>query len=298
MPNTLAHVGVQGLAGRATVKGTELPWVYLGCLIPDLPWILQRVVLYVVPGVDPYALQAYTIVQASLLGCLLVGAAAALWSANFWRTYSILGGNVLLHLVLDAMQTKWGSGAHFFAPVYWKATNWGLFWPESTATYMLTAVGLAYVVWHWPLGVRQKPELIWPGVPRLFGSALLLVGYFAAPFALLQGPIRADAHSIRTLRESDARVGHPVELDRVQYVEARKGPRLVHYRGSVLLRAENLDIEPPATVSVRGVIAGENKVRVTDHHVHAGSLRDYPSYLGLAFIAVVWMGALATAYKT
>jgi len=298
MPNTLAHVGGQGLAGRAILKSTELPWVYLGCFIPDLPWILQRVVLFVVPGVDPYALQAYTIVQASLLGCLLLGAAAALLSGSFWRTYAILGGNVLLHLLLDAMQTKWGSGAHFFAPVYWKATNWGLFWPESIATYTLTAVGLAYVVWYWRDSVRQKPGLIRPGFPRLAGIVLLLVSYFTVPFALLQGPIQADAHSIRTLRESDVRMGHPVELDRVQYVETQEGLRLKHYGGNVLLRAENLKIKPPATVSIHGVIAGKNKVRVTGHHVHAGSLRDYPSYLGLAFIAVVWVGALAKAYRT
>ena len=51
-------------------------------------------------------------------------------------------GNAALHLVLDALQTKWGSGVHFFAPVSWTSTNWGLFWPESIVTYGLTTLGV------------------------------------------------------------------------------------------------------------------------------------------------------------
>lgn len=127
MPNTLAHVGAQGMATHEVLRDADPRWMYLGCVIPDLPWILQRILLVAVPGVDPYAPQAYLVVQASLFGGLLVCTAAALLTDRFWQTCVILGGNAALHLVLDALQTKWGSGVHFFAPVSWTSTNWGLF---------------------------------------------------------------------------------------------------------------------------------------------------------------------------
>jgi hypothetical protein len=296
MPNTLAHVGVQSIATRSALPDVRLKWVYLGCVIPDLPWILQRALLFAVPGIDPYALQAYTIVQASLFGCLFLCAAAALLSESVWGTFAILGGNAVLHLVLDAMQTKWGAGAHFLAPFSWASTNWGLFWPESIATYSLTALGLACVVWYWRPALRQPLGLVRPDAFRLVGGGVLLVGYFTVPFLLLQGPLGADASSLKTLSGSASQVGHRAALDRVQYVDAREGPRLETYRGRKQMQVEGLEVQPPATVSVRGVLVAENKIRVTDHHVHIGRLRDYPSYVGLAFIAILWVNAVMREY--
>ncbi|MFB6231275.1 MAG: hypothetical protein ABEL04_08975 [Salinibacter sp.] len=297
MPNTLAHAGAQGLATRS-LRDVDLRWVYLGCVIPDLPWILQRALLFAVPGIDPYALQAYTIVQASLFGCLLLCAAAALLSGSVWGTFAILGGNVVLHLVLDAVQTKWGAGVHFLAPFSWTSTNWSLFWPESIATYALTALGLAYVAWHGRPTLHQRLDLVRPNAYRLAGIGVLLVGYFTVPFLLLQGPVQADASSLKTLSRSSNRIGHRVALDRAQYVDTQEGPCLKHYQGRVQMQVEGLEIQPPATVSIRGVLVAENKIRVADHHVHIGKLRNYPSYVGLAFIAVVWMGAVRREYAT
>lgn len=296
MPNTLAHVGAQGVATRLGLRDADLRWAYLGCLVPDLPWILQRLLLDAVPGIDPHALQAYTIAQASLLGGLLVCAAAALLAPRPGRAFAVLGGNVGLHLVLDALQTKWGSGAHFLAPVSWQATNWGWFWPESGPTYVLTALGLLVVGWHAWRGFARPPALVRPSWGRLAAMAGLLAVYAAGPLLLLQGPVVADAHSIGTLSRPLERQGHAVAIDRARYVETPGGPRLEHYRGRVLLRAEGLSAEPPATVSVRGVLTGKNTIRVTDQYIHAGPLRDYPSYLGLLFIAAVWGRALIGAY--
>jgi hypothetical protein len=76
----------------------------------------------------------------------VLSAAAALLAQAFWRTWAILGGNAVLHLILDAMQTKWGNGVHFLVPFSWDLTNWGLFWPESAVTYGLTAFGLGYIL--------------------------------------------------------------------------------------------------------------------------------------------------------
>lgn len=286
MPNTLAHAGAQGLATRTALPDADLKWVYLGCVIPDVPWILQRVARVGVPGLDPYLLRSYVIIQASLLGCLVLSTAVALLARDFWRVLALLGGNAGLHLVLDAMQTKWGNGVHFFAPVSWEITNWGLFWPESIPTYTLTAFGLLYMGWHWRASGRDPPEAMWPGVSRVVGIVILLGSYVLGPLVILQQPIEADAHSLNTLSQSDGKVGRSVAMDRARYGQTKNGYVLFHFGGRV--RVEDMGISAPATVSVRGVFTAEDKIRVNRLHVHASGLRDYPSYLGLTLIAAIW----------
>lgn len=289
MPNTLAHAGAQGLATRTALSDVDLKWVYLSCVIPDLPWILQRAAHVIVPWIDPFVLRSYVIIQASLLGCLVFSAAAALLAQKAWRVFAVLGGNAVLHLALDAMQTKWGNGVHFFAPFSWEITNWGLFWPVSTPTYALTALGLLYIVWHWQASVSEPPGLAWPGMPRLVGILVLLGGYFLGPLFLLQEPIEADAHSLKTLSESRGRTGRSVEMDRAEYIRDQDEYFLVQFGKRV--RVEKLGIPAPATVSIRGVFEDNNVIRVTQYHVHADRLRNYPSYLGLGLILATWIVA-------
>jgi hypothetical protein len=274
----------------------DLKWVYLSCVIPDLPWILQRAAHVIVPGIDPFVLRSYVIIQASLLGCLVFSGAAALLARKVWRTFAVLGGNAVLHLGLDAMQTKWGNGVHFFAPFSWRITNWELFWPESMFAYILTALGLLYIVWHWRSSVSEPPGLTWSDIPRLAGILLLLGGYFLGPLFLLQQPIEADAHSLRTLREPRGRTGRPVEMDRAGYVRGQDGYFLVQFGEQV--RVEELEIPAPATVSIQGVFTGKYEVRVTRLHVHTSELRDYPSYLGLVLIATIWGTAFWKRHRT
>lgn len=290
MPNTLAHAGAQGLASRAALSDTDLKWVYLGCVIPDVPWILQRAAHIMIPGVDPYLLRSYVIIQASLLGCVVLSAAAALLAQAFWRTWALLGGNAVLHLGIDAMQTKWGNGVHFWAPFSWDLTNWGLFWPESAVTYGLTVFGLGYILWYWQSSLRETLDLVWTRPARWVGLGGVLVGYFAVPFLLVQAPIEANTHSLRTLQTSENRVGHTVAFDREQYLETQNGAFIEYFGGRVPV--EPLKVEAPATVSLRGTFVEENKIRATAHHVHAGGLRNYASYLGLSLIAFIWGVAL------
>lgn len=290
MPNTLAHAGVQGLTTRTTVSEADLRWIYLGCVIPDVPWILQRAAHVMVPGVDPYLLRSYVIIQASLLGCVVLSAAAALLAQAFWRTWAILGGNAVLHLGIDAMQTKWGNGVHFLAPFSWDLTNWGLFWPESAVTYGLTAFGLGYILRYWRPSLSETLDLVWTRPARWMGLGVVLVGYLALPFLLLPAPIEADTHYLGTLQASENRVGHAVAFDREQYLETQNGAVIEYYGGRVAV--EPLEVESPATVSLRGVFIEENQIRATAYHVHAGGLRNYASYLGLALIAFIWGAAL------
>ena len=50
MPNTLVHLGVQGLGNRLISTEIDLKWVFLGCIIPDLPWIVRRTLIALAPG--------------------------------------------------------------------------------------------------------------------------------------------------------------------------------------------------------------------------------------------------------
>ena len=67
MPNTLAHLGIGGATTRAVITKADLKWVYLSCVIPDMPWILQRTAHIFFPQVSPYDLRLYVIVQSTLL---------------------------------------------------------------------------------------------------------------------------------------------------------------------------------------------------------------------------------------
>lgn len=289
MPNTLATAGVQGLGSRTIVPDVDLKWVYLSCAIPDLPWILQRATHGILPWIDPFALRSYVIIQASLFGCLIFSAAIALFARKVWTVLAVLAGNVVVHLGLDAMQTKWGNGVHFFAPFSWEITNWGLFWPESVPTYVLTALGLLYIAWHWRSSVNEPPGVTWPDMWRLTGALILLGGYFVGPLFLLQEPIDADTHSLKTLSVTSGRTGRSVEIDRARYVETKGKHFLEHYGGRV--QVEKLRIQAPAIVSIRGVFVDENMIGVLKLHLHSNGIRNYSSYLGLGLIAALWFGA-------
>ena len=78
MPNTLAHLGVQGILTRAVIREADTKWIFLGALIPDFPWIARRAILFLFPQVNFIDLRLYTIAQASLAGCLLLATAISL----------------------------------------------------------------------------------------------------------------------------------------------------------------------------------------------------------------------------
>ena len=84
MPNTLAHIGIQGLASKALFRKADLKWVYIGLIIPDVPWIAQRLIRIFPFDVDLYDLRLYFIIQASLIFCLILSFALASLTKDFW----------------------------------------------------------------------------------------------------------------------------------------------------------------------------------------------------------------------
>lgn len=291
MPNTLAHVGAQTLATRSLIQNADPKWIYLGCVIPDLPWILQKIVQFAGLAVDPYLLRAYLIAQASLLSSLVLCGAIAMLARHFWQIFALLSGNVVLHLILDAMQTKWANGVHFWAPLSWELTNWGLFWPEHAMTYVLTGLGLIVAIWYWRNARERDPGIDVKNGWRLAGALSLTLVYFALPAVLIHGPVGADNHYLDTLRHAEDRVGAYVECDRASLRRSEGETVLQCWDGKPRTVEGVDDVDAPAKVSVRGEVAQGGGVVVTDRHVHLRGVRDAASYVGLALVAGVWIVA-------
>lgn len=295
MPNTLAHLGVQSMATRAVFRGADIKWMWLGAVIPDLPWILQRAVRALAPEVSAHDLRLYAVVQASLVFCVLFAAAAAAAARQPTRAFGVLAIGAFMHLLLDAAQTKWANGVHFFAPFSWEMTNFGLFWPEDWPTLALTLLGGAFAVYAW---LREKPS--GDDLRRLSFARGALIGalfalYLAGPLAFLSGPAAADNHFVETLRDREARVGQPIEVDR-----ARVAPVALDggapERGLRIWTGEHLRMEagPPEAVtkaSIKGVFTGADTVAITHWRAHPAGVRDGVSYLGLGIVALWWVSA-------
>ncbi len=289
MPNTLVHIGIHLPITRGIFRGADPKWILLGCVVPDLPWIFQRAARVFLPGLDPVDLRLYATVQASLFFCLIFSAGAALLSRRPLRNFAILALGSALHLLLDALQIKWGNGVHFFAPFSWQMTQFGLLWPESPVTGFFTLLGLGVLI---AFGFRRTDEdapirrmVNLPTAWTLAG--FLLAGHLLLPLALLSGPERANNHYAATLRDKDNRIGKPIQLDRVRW-EPETG---IHVFSGDVLKADGLENVPADTVSIQGRFVSRDRIRVHQWKRHSAGLRNLASYVGLMGVAMTWGSA-------
>ncbi|WP_226626470.1 hypothetical protein [Alloyangia pacifica] len=291
MPNTLGHIGVQTLISRGLLRDADVKWVWLACIIPDLPWIGQRIVRAFSAGVDPIDLRLYAVVQSSLVFCLLLSMALAAFSRAWLRSFALLAGGSLLHLLLDALQTKWANGVVLFAPLNWELLNFGLFWPEDWPSGALTLLGLAvagFAVFRLPM---SGADLRWPRGAGALLAPVALVAYLAGPLPFLAAAERADVHFTQTLRQVETRAGRQVEVDRGRVSAEADGLHLQLWTGESLGLEGNLPDEP-GRFSVRGLFADPGTVVIGASHAHHGGLRDYASYVGLVLILGWWLRCL------
>jgi hypothetical protein len=268
-------------------------WLLLGCVIPDIPWILRRLAGSLAPDMDAYDLVQYSTVQASLLFCLVLSAGFACLARRPVIVAAILSLNCLGHLLLDAVEIKPGNGVHLFAPWSWKLFNIGWLWPENFTITVLTMLGMGLSLWL----MRSQPQQL-DLVPdrarlRIFLCVLALVIYLAAPFAFMWGPYNADNHSVRTLREIDQRVGRTVRLDRQRYFaeDGDGGHYLLTYTGEKL-RLDGVPLERSGYASVEGVFVAVDMIRVTNIHQNQAVFRNYASIAGLLILSIVWIRTL------
>jgi hypothetical protein len=285
VPNTLVHFAVQGAASRGLWRRLDPRWIYLGCLLPDVPWILRRIVVSLGLPVDAFDLRLYTMGLASLAGTLLLGAAVALLTAAPRLAFAVLGTNALLHLLLDATELKFGNGVHLLAPLSWRMTSFELLPGESLVYAVLAAAGALLVVWE--IARPRATVLGFAGRPsRLAGAAALLAAYLVFPLPFLGAVEASGSYSVKTLREKDARPGRAVSVDRTAFLAAPGGGVVELWTGE-RVRATGDVPAHDATVSFHGTFLAPDVLRVDRIFEHRQD-RDWPSYVALVLLAVLW----------
>jgi hypothetical protein len=286
VPNTLVHFAAQGAASRGAWPRLDPRWIYLACLLPDLPWILRRAVVAFGVPVDSFDLRLYTMGLASLAGTLLLCAALAVVTASPRTVFAVLWTGAVLHLLLDATEVKGGNGVHLLAPFSWRMTSFDLLPGESRVYLVLTIAGAVLLLWEI---ARGRPAAI--GIDRrpsrwALGAALLAV-YLAAPLPFLGAIEASDSYSVKTLREVEARPGRTVGLDRTAFLATPSGGRIRLWTGETV-RATGALPAHDATVSLYGTFLAPDVLRA-DRLVEHRQDRDWPSYLALVLLAGIWV---------
>lgn len=290
LPNTLCHIGIQApLNGIALPKSTLL-WVIIACIIPDLPWIQLKLLLQT--GVsNPYDLRLYSTAQASLLFCLLLSAGLSLLSKQSLRVFLIVSLNSLAHLLLDALQIKWGNGVNLISPLHWEFVHLDLFWPEYSGTILLTIVGFLYLLVYWKKIVAGNPlEFSFHTVKCTFAVFFILL-YYTAPIFILNQLEDADTYYIHTLRTVDERPGKPIKFDRAHYAAEKK--EVTIWSGEKIALTGELP-KTSGRVSFSGVFLDSSTLHVKGHHFHKDH-RDVASLIGLIMACTLVAHSLVLA---
>lgn len=295
MPNTLVHIGIQGPLNSLCCKGTTPQWVLLGCIIPDIPWISQRI-LQLVPGINPYSLRLYSVNQASLFFCLLLAAALALATRMPRRIFLVLGLNCLAHLLLDATQLKWANGVHLLVPFSWSMLRFDWLWPEHPLFYTATMVGLLFLAFTWRKTAATDLQLGRPAagdkgsLPA--GRTAVVIGllllYGAGPFLFFNQALEADNHFSRTLLLQTERIGKKIELDRASFTLEGKSIRA--FTGETFFLRGPLP-ETSGPTSIQGYFVTPDTIQVTRYHQH-NRFRDRATILGLLLVTALWIQSL------
>jgi hypothetical protein len=238
-------------------------------------------------GLDPLDVRLYAMAQASLLCSLLLCGAAAMLTRRPRMVFLVLGFNSLLHLLLDACEIKWGSGVHLLAPLSWRLTQLGWFWPDGTIVTALTIVGLLVILgelWRHPppaISLVLRPR-------RVLLSLAIGTVYLALPLAWMPAVEASGSYSVDLLRRPELRPGRPLAVERNSFRHRADGDWLELWSGETL-RLEGAGLDHDATVSLRGRFLDTSTVRVEVLHEHVGVGRDLPTYLALVLLVALWL---------
>ena len=298
MPNTIAHLGLHELSTRAIFSKADIKWIYLGAILPDIPFVVKRAATFIAPNVDILDVRLFAIVQASLLFTLVLAFACSRLSRRSTYVFLVLSFGVLLHLLIDACQIKWGNGPRFLAPFDWSLSNFGLFWPEQLPSHLMTAIGGVYVIYAFTLPIReQAKDLILPGPKGSLTLIASLAIYLFLPLAFMDAVEHAGGGSVQLIR-MDERSGHEIELDRARY--RRDGARMTVelYRGEfITLTGVEQDLSAAGKMSVRGTFSAHDAIRAHEFHINDARYREQASMLGLGIVALYWLIVLASRFR-
>ncbi len=285
MPNTLAHFGVQSLISKATLQPADIKWIGLGCILPDIPWILQRLI-QPLAMVNPVYLRLFVIVQSTLFFSLLPAGAISLQMKQSRKIFIILAVNIFIHLLLDSTQIKWANGTHLLAPFSWKLLHFNWYWPEQFPSLLVTGLGLfLYAYWAWQ--DRHQAIIILKDNRRRAMGAFLLVLYMLLPLLLLNGPLQANNHFTATLLLEHP-AGKAMEIDRKNY---RAADHTITTLADTRLQLRGTLPPKDALLSIKGRFINDSTILVSKYHVHS-PLRDIFSLIGLGLFSCSWLLAV------
>jgi hypothetical protein len=268
-------------------KRDWLVWVIIACIIPDLPWIFLKV-LIPLELFDPYNLRLYCTAQASLLFCLLCSAALACFARQTGTIFIVLGSNCLFHLLLDALEIKWGNGVHIVAPYSWTMLHLDTIWSEHPVILGLTLVGFFYLVGNWKGCVASSTQLKIPGRVKATIGLLLFGCYLLGPNFFLEHLERANTYNIHTLRMKDQRPGKAIEFDRADYFAEQKTLQIFTGERIVVTGSQPAK---SGRVSFRGHFLTPNSFASDSHHYHRDQ-RDLASLIGLFMACTLLLQSL------
>jgi hypothetical protein len=283
LPNTLIHIAVQAPLSRGLFRKIEIPWILAGAIIPDIPWIFQRAAI-ALQLADPYQIRLYVTIQASLCFCLLFSIALASFSRRPLRIFALLSFNCTIHLLLDALQIKWGNGVHFFAPFSWQPTNFGVFWPEHFSSYFIALFAIIYLLLNAKTIIGQGLNITPPSKRRLTAAILPLLVYLAFPLTLMSQLEESDSNHIWTLKHKENRIGKYVEIDRAYY--SIRDDKITIFTDESFTLTGNTP-EKSGTISIRGEFTAPHIIKTSMFHMHNG-YRNYASQLGLLLSLIIW----------
>ncbi len=292
MPNTLAHIAINSISTKILIRNSELLWIYIGCIIPDVPWIIIKIISFILPQINGYDLQVYAIIQSSLLFSIILSISFSLLAKYKVRIFAILLLGSILHLLLDIIQIKWANGVILFAPFSWELINYGFFWPENIINYIITFSGLLYFILNWKKAKIEKLEFSLKSKFSLI-SIVLFITYLITPLLFFQEVYNNDNHFVKTLKNIDDREGKYVELDRkpVFFNDSTNSHWIQSFNHDLIELSEINNIES-TRISIRGYFETNNRIKVIDYHENWDTFRDGASYLGLTLILLVWILAL------
>ncbi len=292
MPNTLGHIGVQTPLSRFFFKNGALQWIALGCLIPDIPWIVQRILLKLQLA-NPYLIGYYVTIQSSLLFSTLLAFVFSSFSRERTRVFLLLLINCCIHLLLDGCEIKWGNGVLFFAPFSWEPVSFNLFWTDHPVHIILTAAGLFSIFFLWYKQTSQEVQLTLPrGVKAAF-CLLIFILYLTAPIFFIDQVKQSNIRYLATLQDKKTRTGKTIQGDRVQFSSNKRSLQFVP--GEDIQLIGQLP-EKASLLSIKGKFITMDTIEVKEFHSH-GHSRDWASIIGIITILALWAETLYNQLK-
>jgi hypothetical protein len=250
------------------------------------------------PNIDVLDVRLFATVQASLLFSVILAFACSRFSKRATHVFLVLAFGVLLHLLIDACQIKWGNGPRFFAPFDWTIANFGLFWPEQLPSHLMTGIGALYVIYAFAMPIKnQAQDLILPRGKSQVAFLGAIAIYAFLPFLLLDVAEEAGVGSVKLIRMEE-RSGQTITLDRARFRQDGDRMTVELYSGQ-FIGLEGIDESLPeyGKLSLRGVFLEHEVIQANAFHVNDARYRELASILGLSIVAGYWIIILLGRFR-